>query len=219
MSCSRAPAETLDAARDEVLRKIGRNVVNFQKMEAMLKALNAQQSISGSLRELQTLATRTKKAVAKRPMGFLAEAFVKHAFSVAPEASGGAVKEEAEVSFSFRIESNEAIAKERRKALRAVVAERNKLVHQWLAELDPGSRDSCLRLSAELDAQHARVMPQFEALRGVFSAFKKLRAEMARYFASEEFGARLASMPNLGEGTDFTRVQKGPSEQSTEDKG
>ena len=182
-----AGTDPVEAARDDVLRKIGRNVVNFQKMEAMLKALNAQQSVSGSLRELQTLATRAKRAVAKQPMGPLVDAFVKHAFSGAPEASGGAVQEEAEVSFSFRIESNEVIAKERKRALRAVVAERNKLVHQWLAELDPGSRDSCLRLSAELDEQHARVMPEFEALKGIFNAFRELRAEMSRHIDSDEF--------------------------------
>jgi hypothetical protein len=33
--------DVVEAARDDALRKIGRNVVNFQKMEAMLKALNA----------------------------------------------------------------------------------------------------------------------------------------------------------------------------------
>jgi hypothetical protein len=91
-----------------------------------------------------------------------------------------------EVSFSFRIEANPAIAKERKKALRAVVAERNRLAHQWLAEFDPRSKDSCLRLSAQLDAQHARVVPEFEALKGIFTAFKELRAEMVRYLSSDE---------------------------------
>jgi hypothetical protein len=56
----------VEAARDDVLRKVGRNVVNFQKMEALLKALNAQQSISGSLSELYVLATSARKAVAKK---------------------------------------------------------------------------------------------------------------------------------------------------------
>ena len=37
----------LDEARDEAFRKIGRNVVNFQKMEAMLKYLIAHGSLKG----------------------------------------------------------------------------------------------------------------------------------------------------------------------------
>ena len=39
--------------RDAVLRKIGRNVVNFQKMEAMLKLLNTQQAMNGSLKDVK----------------------------------------------------------------------------------------------------------------------------------------------------------------------
>jgi hypothetical protein len=182
-----AGTDPIEAVRDDVLRKIGRNVVNFQKMEAMLKALNAQQSISGSLSDLHALATNARKAVAKKTMGPLVEAFVNSAFSAAPEPREHAVVKEVAVSFSFRIEANEAIAKERKKALRAVVAERNRLVHRWLPEFDPHSKDSCLRLSAELDAQHARVAPEFEALKSIFTAFKDLRTGMVCYLASDEF--------------------------------
>ena len=39
--------------RNEVLRKIGRNVVNFQKMEGMLKLLNSLNCVSGSLSDIQ----------------------------------------------------------------------------------------------------------------------------------------------------------------------
>ncbi len=181
-----AGTDPVEAARDDVLRKIGRNLVNFQKLEPMLKALNAQQSISGSLSELHALATNARRAVAKKTMGPLVEAFVNSVFSATPEAREHAAVKEVAVSFSFRIEANEAIAKERKKALRAVVAERNRLVHRWLAEFDPYSKDSCLRLSAELDAQHARVTPELEALKSIFTAFKDLRTGLVCYLASDE---------------------------------
>jgi hypothetical protein len=184
---SGAHSETIDTVRDEALRKIGRNVVNFQKMEAMLRVLSVPRSISGSLSELKVLATRARKTVAKKSMGSLVEAFVSSAFSAQPELGERALAEEVAVSFSFRIDANQEISKERKKALRAVVAERNKLVHGWLAEFDSRSMDSCLRLSAELDAQHARIMPEFEALVGIFRAFTEFRAAMARCIASDEF--------------------------------
>jgi len=177
----------VEVARDDVLRKIGRNVVNFQKMEAMLKALNAQQSITGSLGELQVLLASARKAVAKKTMGPLAEAFVNSVFSAAPKVREPVDSREVAVSFSFRIEADQLIAEERKKALRAVVAERNKLVHRWLAGFDPHSKESCVQLSAKLDAQHASVMPEFEALRGIVAVFKELRAEMVRCVASDEF--------------------------------
>lgn len=170
-----------------MLRKIGRNIVNFQKIEAMLKALNAQLSISGPLTEFSALAAKAKAAVAKQPMGRLAEAFVQSVFSAAPSRTGSVATERTAVSFSFQIEADGSVAKERKRALRRVVVERNKLVHKWLAEFDPNSLESCARLSTVLDEQHKTVLPEFETLKGIFQTFRELLGEHQRYIASDDF--------------------------------
>jgi len=66
-----------DQVLNETLRKIGRNVVNFQKMEAMLKHLLAHSNVQGCVSNLtEVLGTRVA-SYAKQPMGKLANAFVK----------------------------------------------------------------------------------------------------------------------------------------------
>jgi hypothetical protein len=178
-------------ARNEVLRKIGRNVVNFQKMEAMLKFLNTQQAMSGSLSDISKLAARAKKVTSKQPMGRLADAFVRSVYS----AKQGAVRQDdpTEVSFSFsvRIEADPALAAERKRALRSVVAERNKLIHKWAASFNPNSLETCEALAADLDKQNAKVLPEYETLKAIVLAVREYQRQAAQYLASNAFLADL----------------------------
>lgn len=182
-----APADL----RDEVLRKIGRNVVNFQKMEAMLKLLNTQQAISGSISDLSRIAAKAKKATSKQPMGRLADAFIRSVYSPEQSVSEHGSVEEVSVTFSLRIEADPALVAERRRALRSVVRERNKLVHQWLASFDQNSLESCKALGADLDEQHAKVWPEFDTLRTIVMAVREYQREAAQYLASDTFLAEL----------------------------
>ena len=182
---------TLADARDQALRKIGRNMVNFQKMEGMLKFLNAQEAMSGSLKDIPEVVARAKKSIDRQPMGQLAEAFVRSAYSNAQNAAELRKDSEVWASFSFRLELAPALVIERKKALRAVVAERNKLVHKWLASFDPNSAESCLSLGVDLDEQHARIWPEFETLKAIVQAVREYQREAMQYLASDAFLAEL----------------------------
>lgn len=182
-----APAEL----RDEVLRKIGRNIVNFQKMEAMLRLLNTQRAISGSISDLSRIAAKAKKTTSKQPMGRLADAFIRSVYSSEPALAGHESVKEISVTFSLKIEADPALIAERRRALRSVVKERNKLVHQWLASFDSNSLESCKALAADLDEQHARIWPEFETLRTIVMAVRECQREAAQYLASDAFLAEL----------------------------
>jgi len=185
-----ADGKALTEARDEVLRKIGRNLVNFQRMETMLKFLNANQRISGTASDLAEISARLKKHTSKMPMGHLAEEFVRSVYS-SHEAAEHIDSDEISVTFSFRIEADAALVAERKKALRAVVRERNKLVHQWLSEFDPNSRESCQELGAALDEQNARVIPELEILRAIIRTFRESQREVTKFLMSEDFLAEL----------------------------
>lgn len=52
------------------------------------------------------------------------------------------------------------------------MAERNKLIHRWLAAFNPNSIESCVELAAAFDEQHARVLPEFEILKSLVFALK-----------------------------------------------
>lgn len=186
-------ADTIALAdlREEVLRKIGRNIVNFQKMEAMLKFLQTQRAISGSISDLSRVAAKAKKATSKQPMGRLADAFIRSAYSSEQTVAEQSSVEEISVTFSLRIEADPALVAERKRALRSVVKERNKLVHKWLASFDPNSLESCEALRADLDEQHAKIWPEFDTLRTIVMAVREYQREAAQYLASDAFLAEL----------------------------
>ena len=174
--------------RNEVLRKIGRNVVNFQKMEGMLKLLNSLNSVSGSLSDIQEITAKNSSSVKRQPMGRLADAFIREVYSDGSK-NIDAQKDihNLSISFSFRIDAAPELAKERKKALSFVVAERNKLIHQTLAKFDPSSIDSCVKLSTILDDQHEKIWPEFEILRSMVNALMEHHDELRRYLTSDEF--------------------------------
>lgn len=186
-----ANGTALTEARDEVLRKIGRNLVNFQRMEAMLKYLNANQCLSGTVSDFAEISAKARKEASKMPMGRLAEEFVRSVYS-SHETTEQRDSDSASVMFSFRIEADAALVAERKKALRAVVRERNKLVHQWLTTFDPSSPESCQKLGAALDEQDAGVLPEFEILRSIVRTLRESQLEATQYLASEAFLAERA---------------------------
>jgi hypothetical protein len=180
----------LSNARNEVLRKVGRNVVNFARMEAMLKLLNAQQYISGAVRDLPEIVAAAKKAASKRPMGRLADEFVRFVYSES-ELKVEQPSDEASVTFSFRIEADKPFSVERKRALRAVVVERNRLIHQWLPSFDGNSVENCEAFGATLDEQNAKLLPEFEALRAIVTNLRECQRELARYLESDAVRAQL----------------------------
>jgi hypothetical protein len=177
--------------RDRVLRKLGRNVVNFQKMEAMLKFINTQQAMSGSLKDIAKVLATAKKTTSNQPMGRLAEVFVRSVYSGAQGAADRSDQKDISVSFFLRMDVDPALAAERKKALRAVVAERNKLIHEWAASFDPNSLETCSTLEVALDEQHARIWPEFETLRAIVLAVREHHREVAQYLMSDSFLAEL----------------------------
>jgi hypothetical protein len=177
----------IEEARNEALRKIGRNVVNFQKMEGMLKLLNAEMKIEGSVRDLMRLRSVALHTASKQPMGRLADAFLKQIYSAEDRARDSCTEnDEVWVSTSFRIEASAEVAKARKRALSAVVSERNMLIHRWLAAFDPNSIVSCKHLSAALDRQHDKVWPELEILQSMIRTFRGLSQELRKQIESGE---------------------------------
>ncbi len=187
----------LEHARSRALEKIGRNVVNFQRMEAMLRFLATHTNVSGHLDKLEQIQKQNIQAMRKRPMGVLAESFVQSVYE-----KTGAVPANVEVetgisvSFSFSVVLDKDDLKERRAALGAVVAARNDLIHNWLANLDMSSAESCNQLSRKLDSQQEEIRREYEALRSVVMLFRESLAELGNYLASSEFEADFEEAAN-----------------------
>jgi len=192
-----AEATELDDVRNEVLRKIGRNVLNLQKMEGMLKLLNTHASIAGNIEDIESITKQQSESVSRHTMGRLVQAFVQSVYSNQAAAdvesdNGG----KPSMSFSFTIEGEENLAAEREKALLSIVDERNRLIHTDLLQFRPNSLDSCKEMSARLDAQHAKIVPEFEVLQSILRTFHEGRLRMTEYIQSDAFTRDLNKAEN-----------------------
>lgn len=159
---------------DEVLRKIGRNVLNFQRMEAMLKFLISRLDLQGTANELKANHEKAVDIVSRQTMGNLVKGFLStvYAEKTADEESEKDIQE-AQFSFSFRIEADPQHILERKNSLEHLVKERNILIHQLLINFDQTSPKSCREMSELLDAQAERLRPEYEWLRSIIRTFRE----------------------------------------------
>jgi hypothetical protein len=183
---------------DEVLRKIGRNVVNFQKMEGMLKVLVAGADFSGPIDEIKSIVEKKNKSTNKKPMGQLSNEFIKAIYSESDLEESPQESNKTRISFSFRVENGEKLIPELRKTHRFIVSERNRLIHKMLINFDASSTESCEQLISDLDVQAERLRPEYDNLRGLLKNFFEGRKELAKAMLSEEFRAKLENKDNDG---------------------
>jgi hypothetical protein len=184
----------LDDLQDQVLRGIGRNVLNLQKMEGMLKFIVSSTgkigSTKGTAQPMENLERSTKsrsKAIKRLPMGRLVDNLAKTLQSGETdqgESADGEIGFGIEISFSIE---NEDFTKELSQALGGIVRERNDLIHKRLIRFDFKSIESCRNLIRELDEQRARIKPQFEALSAICLSLKDYFKQLKDYADSESF--------------------------------
>jgi hypothetical protein len=156
-----------DDLRNEALRKIGRNIVNLQKMERALKLLLIQSDLKGYISELKGVYQKKLASVERLSMGNVANNVIDILFSEADSNAGAPDNlNEVWMASQFRIEGGKEKKKAAKKALSLVVKERNQLVHKMLGEFDSSSVESCRALIDLLDQQQERIDPHFERIMG-----------------------------------------------------
>lgn len=176
---------TIERARDEAFRKIGRNVVNFQRMEAMLKLLVKLSGISGSASELEAKARKWHESVDRTSMGSLVKSLFESVFAEPREVASPEEVQEPWLSFRLVIELDESDNEQLKEALEMIVQERNVLVHQMLAKTDFQSVESCHELGKLLDQQRERAIPTYRKLQGLVKSAADARKQMADAMAAE----------------------------------
>jgi hypothetical protein len=97
----------LKKLNNEVLRKIGRNVMLFQQMEHMMKFLLANGSYSGHFSEVNATLENRKSTIRTQTMGQVVRQFSENIFS-APKETANKPEElkEGWMSFRFAIEGD-----------------------------------------------------------------------------------------------------------------
>jgi hypothetical protein len=172
---------------DDVLRKVGRNVVLFQQLEQLLKFVVANGNLSVFASELNELKKQKAEKVSKQTMGALVGQYVENSNPESDKQSTEPEEiNEAYFSFSFRIECDDDYYESRKEALAQLVAERNDLIHHLLPRFDMKSAESCESLCKELDEQSDKIRLEINRLKATAKALNDGRKEMVDYFQSEE---------------------------------
>ncbi|MEQ8692882.1 MAG: hypothetical protein RIC89_18865 [Pseudomonadales bacterium] len=165
-----------DPELSEVFRKIGRNVVSFQKLEGLLKYLAAAPNYKAStLDEIQEARDKHISGLRKKSFGLTVQDFFNDVY---PEASANEEEDEELFAFNFRIRGGD---RERLlTAIQRVVEERNELVHTRLTSFDSESAQYRAELATFLDQQFERLKPVYEEIDQLVQAMRIVRKETVK---------------------------------------
>ncbi|AUD79344.1 hypothetical protein CW740_08835 [Kangiella profundi] len=180
-----------DNLHDEALRKIGRNVVNFQKIEALLKVLVLYSSVDFQTRDNEVTHSLNEKSIRNRSLGEAASKFLKNLFKNRVAENEELDCSELHISIRFYLDMDaEDVAKEKVE-LERLVSERNQLIHKDLASIDFNCVNSCRKLILKLDEQNSRVLDKLNQLKDIWETFNQMQKELLTYFQSDELLAAL----------------------------
>ena len=187
------PTVDSQTARDELFRRIGRNVVNFQYLEATVRSMIPALHNRGTLKELQANQDEVSRKHKKAALGELANAYHESVYgkNLEDEAATDDTLSEPTFAFSVSLDVTHETAAQRKRALMRLVAERNRLIHKDLLSVDLKSHEECEELSARLDEQYTRLRRHLDYLNSLRTGFQEMAAELGRLLESDEFLALL----------------------------
>lgn len=172
---------------DEVLRRVGRNLVIFQQIERFLKLLLANHKSAGNPANYAANLQEQAECINKKMLGHLVE---KYGTEVLQDAGVDVPEEERPdnwFAFSFRVSGGTEFVEVMRRDLKLMTDERNDLVHHFLPRWQPGNDDVLNEALAYLDAQREKVLPMHEHLRNTVLHLHECAKALSDFIASPEY--------------------------------
>jgi len=186
----------IEAVRAEALRKLGRNIVNFSKIEAGFKYLLSVSQLEGTGKTISDELRRNQTRLRKQTLGKLVQEFNKNILGDASQSEsnrdfyGTGIS----LSLSFKVTyNNPDFLKVQKRKFTSIVAERNKLIHQQLALLDTSSGEDYHNLISLLDEQNPRLLAQLEELRWMIETLRESLKVFEDLSKSPDFIQRIQS--------------------------
>lgn len=173
--------------KDEVLRKIGRNMLLFQQIEHLLKYVVLNSDFDSSLSSFQRNLDKRNKSIKRTSLGNLVREYVESTLSKY-DGNGNLTEElnEPHINLRCRWELSEAQCKKRKMDLESIVADRNRLIHNLLPQFDPGSINSCIETINWLDDQYKTLLPQLEEIKGLAITLQDTLKKFSHFLKSKE---------------------------------
>ena len=174
----RRPAHTIDA-----LYAIGRNVVNFQRLEQILKRLALFAPICATPSRLQSEVEKQRAMVERLTLGGAVKKWIESEYHhptkpIQPSQPDDQVM----ISFGFAIPMPPKYLDQLSGELESLAQERNSLIHLDLAQMNFEDEAECTALSTRLNAQNERIIRATKFLEPTLTQMQ----EFARLIASDE---------------------------------
>jgi hypothetical protein len=184
----------IEAVRAEALRKLGRNIVNFSKIEAAFKYLLSVSQLEGTGKTISDQFGRNQTRLRKQTLGKLVQEFNKNILGDASQSEPKPDFSGTGISLSFKVTyDNPNFLKIQKRTLASIVAEQNNLIHQKLAFLDTSSVEDCHNLITLLDEHNPRLLAQLEELRWMIETLRESLKAFEDLSKSPDFLQRIQS--------------------------
>jgi hypothetical protein len=178
----------IEVVRTEALRKLGRNIVNFSKIEGVLKHLLSVSQIEGLSTSTPNPLVSNQKKFSKQTLGRLVQELHKTVIVDDSQSKPQLDSSDSGISLSFQVTySDSDFWNLQKQALSHIVKERNKLIHQDLALLDTSSIEDYHKLISLLDEQNPRLLDHLENLGWILTSFIEVLKDFQTFTQSPEF--------------------------------
>lgn len=184
----------LEDAKNEVLRKIGRNVLLFQQMEKLLKFLIVNGKIEGYTDELKSKQEQRTETIYKKTMGKLVGDYIEDTFSDfknIPQTPRDSKR--LYISFGLNLETDAVNYENKKKILAEIVADRNELIHNLLPNYDLNSIEGCRGIEEHLDQQREKLLPELNELKNFIETLVETKKLFSDFLNSDEGKKRFFS--------------------------
>ena len=171
----RHAAHTFDA-----LYAIGRNVVDFQRLEQILKQLALFAPICATPSKLQSRVEKHISRAHRLTLGGAAKKWIESEFHKTKPEQGPPLNQQIIISFGFVPRAPEYFD-QLSVELESLAQERNGLIHLDLAQLNFEDEAECTALSIRLNVQNDRIIKATKALEPICAQMK----EFARLIVSD----------------------------------
>lgn len=171
---------------NETLRKMGRNLLNYQIVEGIWKAQYIFSETQSTIENGETI-IKKREITRNTPMGWLSENHRKTIFSSPKETEVEEDIESVSIKTSFHFSKGGDLSKKRKKQVVELVRERNALVHSSLGKFDHKTGLGCAEFCALLDEQNNRVIEEIKFLNQISMTFKEASQVLQKFLESEEF--------------------------------
>ena len=161
----------IEAVSAEALRKIGRNILNFSKIEAGFKLLLPVSHVEGTTTTIRENVKAKQNKLRKQTLGALVTEFNRDVLRDVEEPEPPKSLTKPWIALSLNVASTSP--DECKETLRTLVEERNRLIHHDLANIDVNSTEDYRNLIALLDEQNPRLLAQLDHLRWMLGSLSE----------------------------------------------